>query len=159
MVSLLTAQHLNVLVLFDDEKQARTIKEEIMSSKLIREENIIFVSEAIVAKKPSEADIEDLISSVVYENLVRECYARELKGKTLKLNPKIPRIVKRFEAGFNELGITFHKTRPAGLFFRRMATDPASLMPPETVQCFQTLFSIINERLQKSVGRGASAFH
>jgi hypothetical protein len=117
------------------------------------------VSEAIDAKKPSEADIEDLIDAAVYESLVRESYARELKGKTLKLNSKIPRIVKRFEAGFDELGMTFHKTRPAGLFFRRMATDPASLMTPETVRRFQALFAIINERLQKSIGRDATPFH
>jgi AAA ATPase domain len=159
MVSMLTAQHLNVLVLFDDEKQAHTIRDEIVTSKLIREENITFVSEAITPKKPSEADIEDVLDAAVYESLVRESYARELKGKTLKLNPKIPRIVKRFEAGFDELGMTFHKTRPAGLFFRKMATDPTTLMTPETVNRFETLFGIINERLQKSIGRDAAPFH
>jgi predicted ATPase len=159
MISILTAQHLNVLVLFDDEKQARAIRDEIVTSKLIREENVTFVSEAISAKKPTEADIEDLIDPAVYESLVRESYARELKGKTLKLNAKIPRIVKRFEAGFDELGMTFHKTRSAGLFFRKMATDPASLMTLETAKRFEALFVIINERLQKSVGRDAEPFH
>ncbi|HEV3305916.1 MAG TPA: AAA family ATPase [Candidatus Sulfotelmatobacter sp.] len=159
MVSMLTAQHLNALVLFDDEKQARTTRDEIVASKLIREGNITFVSEAFSTKKPSEADIEDLIDAAVYESLVRESYARELKGKTLKLNSKIPRIVKRFEAAFEELGLAFHKTRPAGLFFRKMATDPASVMTPESVNRFEALFAIINERLQKSVARDAAPFH
>src|SRR5437868_2831270 len=91
MVSALTAQKLNVLVLFDDEKQARAIRDDMVTSKLIRAENITFVSEAI-SPKPGEADIKDLIDPAVYESLVRESYSGELKGKVLKLNSKIPRI-------------------------------------------------------------------
>ena len=159
MVSVLTAQHLNVLVLFDDEKEARQIREEIVTSKLIREQSVIFVSDAFASKKPTEADVEDLIDSAVYETLVRESYAKELRGKTLNLNPQIPRIVKRFEAGFKELGLTFHKTRAAGLFFRKMATEPASMMTSEALKRFESLFAIINERLQRAVGRGAAPFH
>jgi predicted ATPase len=158
MVSTLTAQHLKVLVLFDEEKGARSIRDEMVTSKLIREENIIFVSE-VSPKRPAEADIEDLIDPRVYEALARESYAKELKGKTLNLNPKIPRIVKRLEAAFNEIGLTFHKTRAAGLFFRTMATDPASVMPPEALKRFEALFAIINERLQKTIGRDAAPFH
>jgi hypothetical protein len=67
--------------------------------------------------------------------------------------------VKRLEAGFEEIGLTFHKTRAAGLFFRRMATDPASVMSPEPLKRFETLFALISERLQKVVGRGAAPFH
>ena len=159
MVSLLTAQRLNVLVLFDDEKQARSIRDDIVTNRLIREENVIFVSDAFAAKKPSEADIEDLIDATVYETLARQSYVKELKGKTLTLNPNIPRIVKRIEDGFNALGLTFHKTRAAGLFFRKMATDPVSMMTPESAKRFEALFSIINERLQKSIVRDAAPFH
>ncbi len=158
MVSILTAQRLNVLVLFDDENQARAIRDEIVSSKLIREQNVTFVSEAFAANKPGEADIEDLIDANAYETLARGSYAKELKGKTLTLNPKIPRVVKRLEAGFGVLGVTFHKTRPAGLFFQRMATDPASVATPESLKRFEALFTIINERLQKSIGRDAAPF-
>jgi hypothetical protein len=159
MVSILTAQRLNALVLFDDEKHARTIRDEIVSCRLIREASVIFVSEAFDSSKPSEADIEDLIDAAVYETLARESFAKELKGNTLNLNARIPRIVKRLEAGFDELGLTFHKTRPAGLFFRKMATDPISMMTPESVKRFEALFSIINERLQKSIIREAEPFH
>lgn len=159
MVSILTAQRLNVLILFDDEKQARTICNEIVSSRLIREASVIFVSDAFDSSKPSEADIEDLMDAAVYEDLARESYAKELKGNSLNLNTKIPRIVKRLEAGFGELGLTFHKTRPAGLFFRKMATDPASMMTPASVKRFEVLFSIINDRFHKSIIRKAEPFH
>lgn len=159
MVSVLTSQKLNVLVLLDDEKQARMIRDEIVSSKLIREKNITLVSEAISGSRPTEADIEDLIDPGVYENLVRDSYAKELKGKTLKMNTKLPRIVKRFEAAFEASGLVFHKTRPAGLFFRKMATQPTTMMTPESTKQFESLFDLINERLQKSVGRATEPFH
>jgi AAA ATPase-like protein len=159
MVSVLTAQKLNVLVLLDDEKQARTIRDEMVSSKLIREQSITLVSEAISGSKTSEADIEDLIDAGIYEILVRESYSRELKGKPLKINAKLPRIVRRMEAAFEEVGLVFHKTRPAGLFFRKMATEPTNMMTPESTKRFEALFGLINERLQKSVARAAEPFH
>jgi len=149
MISILTAQKLNVLVLFDEEPQARKVRDEIVSSKLIRETCITFVSEAFASKKTNEADIEDLIDETVYEALTRESYAKELKGKTLSLNPKIPRIVKRIETGFNDLGMTFNKTRPAGLFFRKMAIDPTALMSNQATKRFDALFAIFNKQLQK----------
>ncbi len=158
MVSVLTAQHLNTLVLFDEEKQARNLRDEIVSSKLIREDSVIFVSEAF-AEAPSEADIEDLLDPKVYEELVRESYSKELKGQKLDLNPKVPRIVKRFEAAFAKSGLPFHKTRPAGLFFRKMVNDPKSVMTPETSQRFETLFLLIWKRLERSVTRAADPFH
>lgn len=159
MVSLLTAQKLNVLVLLDDEKQARAIRDEMVSTKLVREQNIIFVSDAITSDKPTEADIEDLLDPSVYETLVRDSYSKELAGKTLSLNSNIPRIVKRLEAGFQEIGLTFHKTRPAGLFFRTMAVDPASVMTEKTVERFEALFAIVSERLQKLIAGGREPFH
>lgn len=159
MVSILTAQKLNVLVLLDDEKQARAVRDEIVSAKLIREQSITLVSEAVGGNKPSEADIEDLIDPGVYENLVRESYSKELEGKALKLNAKLPRIVKRVEAAFEAAGLVFRKTRPAGLFFRKMATEPTNMMTPESTERFEALLSLINERLKKSLGRVADPFH
>lgn len=159
MVSLLAAQKLNVLVLFDEERQARAVRDEIVTTKLIREGNVMFVSEAFSGPKPSEADIEDLVDPSVYEALARTSYAKELSGKTLKLNTKIPRIVKRLEAGFEEIGIAFHKTRVAGLFFRTMAADPSSVMTPESLARFEALFLLLDQRLQKSLDRNAEPFH
>jgi len=67
--------------------------------------------------------------------------------------------VKRLEAGFQEIGLTFHKTRPAGLFFRTMAVDPASVMTEKTVERFEALFAIVSERLQKLIAGGREPFH
>lgn len=157
MVSTLTAQKLNVLVLLDDEPQGRAVAKEMITGKFIRESNVTFVSEAF-ATAPKEADIEDLIDPVVYNSLVRQSYATELTGKTLNLNARIPRIVKRFEAAFDDIGLVFYKTRVAGLFFRTMATDPTSVMTAESLARFEQLFSLIRERLQKSLVRDAGPF-
>lgn len=158
MVTLLTSEEQNVLVLLDQEKDAETTKDYLVRSKLITEQNVIFVSEAFVAPVPSEADVEDLLDPAVYETFVRESYASELTGKTLTLNAKIPRIVKRVEVGLTELGIKFNKTRPARLLLTKMASDPASVITEVSEKRFETLFKIINERLAKHISRGAPPF-
>jgi predicted ATPase len=81
MVSLLTSQKLNVLVLLDDESQGRSIRDEMLKTRLAREQQIIFVSDAFESNRPSETDIEDLIDPTVYEELARDAYAKELEER------------------------------------------------------------------------------
>lgn len=157
MVALLTSESLNVLVLLDTERDSKATKDELLKTKLIREQNVVFVSEAF-ATPPNEADIEDLLEPSIYEELVRESYTAELKGKTLALNTKIPRIAKRIEAGLAELDIPFHKTRPTRLFLKKMATEPDKLMPEQSLERFEALFKIVNGRMDKQVARNASPF-
>jgi hypothetical protein len=80
---------------------------------------------------------------------VRESYAKELKGKTLTLNSKIPRIAKRMEAGLKDLGIEFFKTRPTRLLLKKMAVDPGSIVTKDCANRFESLFTAINSRLDK----------
>lgn len=155
MVALLTSEKLNVLVLLDEEKDARMTKDDLVRAKLIREQNVVFVSEADAALRQREADIEDLLEPTIYESLVRESYTKELSGKSLKLNNKVPRIAKRMELAFEELGLVFHKTRPSRLFLSKMAKDSTSVVSTETAKRFVTLFSLINDRLQTQINRGA----
>lgn len=123
MVALLTSERLQVLVLFDEEKQSRATRDELVKAKLIRDDNIVFVTDGFdVLAKPAEADIEDMFEPAVYDALVSECYSKELTGKTLTLNPQIPRIVKRYEQAFQSIGIEFHKTRPSRLLLNKMGT-------------------------------------
>ncbi|MFV8645188.1 hypothetical protein, partial [Ralstonia pseudosolanacearum] len=135
----------------------RATKDELLKAKLIREQNVVFVSEAFTSP-PNEADIEDLLDPDVYEALVRESYAAELRGKTLTLNVNIPRVAKRIEAGLAALGIPFHKTRPTRLFLKKMALEPANVVPDDSLTRFETLFALINGRLDKHVARNATPF-
>lgn len=159
MVSLLTAQKLIVMALLDDDKAGRGVSEEMIKARLLRDEQVIFVSDAFESSQPSEADIEDLLDPAVFEELARDAYAKELQGKELALNANIPRIVKRFEDAFKAIGLTFHKTRTAGLFYRRMTMSPGNLMTPDSSQRFERLFAIIKDRMDKTIARGAEPFH
>ncbi|CAM5796344.1 hypothetical protein RFUL19S_04238 [Rhizobacter fulvus] len=158
MVALLTSEQQNVLVLLDQEKEAGATRDQLVKSRLIADSNVIFVSEAFVAPSPLEADVEDLLDSAVYERLVRESYAAELKGKKLELNPKLPRVAKRFEAALGALDIKFHKTRPAALFLKKMASEPEKVITDESAQRFAALFTSINSRLAKHLLRNRGPF-
>ncbi|MCH7777282.1 MAG: AAA family ATPase [Gemmatimonadetes bacterium] len=158
MVALLTSEELNVLVLLDEEKHAKDTKDRLVKSKLIREENVVFVTEAFSGSSVTEADVEDLLDPDVYEALVRESYKSELKGKKLNLNPQIPRLAKRFEAAFKDIGLDFYKTRPARLLLNRMSSKPEEIMTTATVKRLEQLFSIVNSRLEKHVARAAKPF-
>jgi hypothetical protein len=85
MVTLLKLEQLRLLVLFDDKKGAQATCDDLVKGKLIRSDNVMFASEAFEAP-PSKADIEGIFDPAFYEQLMRETYAKELKGKTLKLN-------------------------------------------------------------------------
>ena len=161
MVALLTAEEQKVLVLLDDEKEARATGAELIKNKLIAEQNVLFVTEAFDGggAGPREGDVEDLLDPGVYEALVREAYATELSGKTLSLNPNIPRIVKRMESAFEAVGLKFNKTRAARLFLKIMAADPAAVLPASSADLFERLFQLANERLTKLIARRAPAFN
>lgn len=157
MVALLSSESLNVLVLLDTERDSKATKEELLKTKLIRDQNVVFVSEAFVSP-PNEADIEDLLDPAIYEALVRESYAAELKGKTLALNANIPRVAKRIEAGLVDLGIPFHKTRPTRLFLKKMALEPEKMVPARSLERFEALFALVNGRLDKQIARNTKPF-
>jgi hypothetical protein len=153
MVALLASEQLRVLALLDEEPRARETKDDIVKAKLIREQNVMFVSEAFEDSPSPQADIEDLLDSDVYISLVKESYSQELKGKSLNLNANIPRISKHVEAAFKGLTIEFHKTRPTRLLLKKMASKPESILTQNSQQRFEKIFSAINERLERNLAR------
>lgn len=147
MVALLSSEQLNVLALLDHEKDAKTTRDELVKSKLISDKNVIFIADAFGSSPPKEADMEDLIDPKVYETLVHESYAKELKGVSLKVNDKIPRIAKRFEDAFKTAGLEFYKTRPMRLLLAKMGTDPKQIVTRDVADRFRTLCEIVNNRI------------
>jgi predicted ATPase len=153
MVALLTAQDLRVVVLLDSEPQAEQAEKAMVTSKLIRAENVIHVGDAWPTPPVGGADVEDLLDPDVYVALVEESYAKELKelkGPGLTLNPKIPRVVNRVTSAFEAVGLKFHKTRPASLFVRKMATAPEELMGGGTAERFERLVGQLNAAVDKA---------
>lgn len=158
MLALLTSQSLRVLVLLDDERRSRDTAEELVKSKLIREENVVFVSEGFREPQDGGADLEDLLTDDIFHRLVVDVYAKELDGNQLQLNEHIPRIVKRYQDAFERLGLSFNKMRPAKLFLRKMAEEPDSVMTPESANRFKRLFDVIEDRLEKQLRRDREPF-
>jgi hypothetical protein len=159
MVTLLTSERLRVVVLFDEEHQARATREELVKAKLIRDDGIIFVSSGFpTGNAPSEADIEDLLDTGVFDSLVQESYKKELAKKTLTLNSNIPRIVKRYEAAFADAGLEFNKTRIARLFLTKMGNEPDRVMSATAITRFEALFDQISKAHAKLKSRVAAPF-
>lgn len=152
MAALLASEELNVLVLLDDDRAGRDTQKDIVTSKLLRDTAILFVTETM-DPKPAEADIEDLIEPSVYDQLVSDTYKAELKEKKLNLNASIPRIVKRYEEAFKAVGLEFHKTRPAREFMARMGTNPTSVLPEASAARFAAIFRELTKRYDKMRGK------
>jgi hypothetical protein len=159
MVALLTAEEQKVLVLLDHEKESEATREELVKSKLIDERSVLFMTEAFGAEPPKEADLEDLLDTQIYEDVVRECYAKELAGKEFKPNSNIPRIAKRMELALRQAGVEFHKTRPTRLLLSKMKSSPDTVLTPESEKRFTALFELINTKMDRLSSRDAAPFN
>jgi ABC-type cobalamin/Fe3+-siderophores transport system ATPase subunit len=148
MVALLTSQKVRVVVLFDSEPKTQRTAKELMQDRLIRSDGVLFVGNSFDPVRAA-ADIEDLLDEDAYVALVKEAYKKELTGKTLQLNPKVPRVVVRVEAAFAELGLDFFKTRVASLWVRKMASAPDAVWSDGTASRFEKLFDLVNGAVTK----------
>jgi energy-coupling factor transporter ATP-binding protein EcfA2 len=153
MSALLAAQHLSVVVLLDSEPASATTAKEMIQQKIIRDDAVVFIGAAFSSAPTAGADVEDLLEADSYKRLVEESYARELDGKAIPWDDRIGRIVLRAEAALKNLGITFHKTRPARLFLQKMATAPASLITAAASERFERLFRLLNEAVERVAKR------
>lgn len=70
MVSLLSSQNLNVVVLLDDEAKPET-STELQQQGMLTRKNVIFVSDALESKR-DECDIEDLFNRETFLQMVDE---------------------------------------------------------------------------------------
>lgn len=144
MVSLLSSQNLNVVVLLDDERQSRETSTELQQQGMLNRKNVVFVSDALESNR-DECDIEDLFNRDTFLQLVGESYG--LEPATLKLNEKIPRIVKQIESAFSADRKNFVKTKPARVFMNHMKDGNNQLLSMEELDRFEKLFELINKRI------------
>ncbi|AEF43471.1 MULTISPECIES: AAA family ATPase [Serratia] len=144
MVSLLSSQNLNVVVLLDDERQSRETSAELQQQGMLNRKNVVFVSDALESNR-DECDIEDLFNRDTFLQLVGESYG--LEPATLKLNEKIPRIVKQIESAFSADRKNFVKTKPARVFMNHLKDGNNQLLSTEELDRFEKLFELINKRM------------
>lgn len=144
MVSLLSSQNLNVVVLLDDEKQSRTTASELQQQGMLNKKNVLFVSDALTEPR-DECDIEDLFNRTTFLQLVGESY--NLDPTELTLNEKIPRIVKQIENALAQQKSKFIKTKPARTFISKMKDTNNILLSTEELDRFEKLFELVNKRM------------
>jgi predicted ATPase len=151
MVALLAGQKLDVVVLLDSDSAGDGAMAELVRGKLVRDAAIVRIAPAHEAK-PREADIEDLLNETVFLALVREAYEKELAGKALTLNPKVPRIVRRIEQAFEAIGVGFQKARIAKLFVNKLSSvaSTAAVLDPAVEARFDQLFRSIESAMAKT---------
>lgn len=160
MAALLASENLNVLVLLDHEKDAISTREDLLKTKVLRENNILSIGDAFEEHaRPKDADIEDLLDADVYEKLVRDSHAPEIGKKQLTVNDRIPRLAKRMEQALKGVDVEFSKTRPARLFLEKMGQSPADVLTPDALDRFERLIVTINEKLARHIARDAGTFH
>ena len=158
MVALLSSQDLRVLVLFDEEPQAKRAAEDMVKAKLIRDDYVTYVTEGFPTPFQGPASVEDLLGPDVYDALVRETYAAELKGKKLSPDSNVPGLVRRYSEAFQAAGLVFRKSRPARLFLQRIAVTPEKVMPREAQERFGRLFGVVSKRLERMGKRDKGPF-
>lgn len=159
MAALLASENLNVLVLLDHEKDAISTREDLVKTKVLREHNILSIGDAFEdGARPKDADIEDLLDADIYEKLVRDSHAPEIRKKKLTVNDRIPRLAKRMEQALKGVDVEFSKTRPARLFLEKMGQSPAEVLTSDALDRFERLIVEINEKLARHLARDAGAF-
>jgi hypothetical protein len=148
LVSLLSSQHLNLLVLLDHEKDALATKNDLITNHKLTKRNVILVSEA-TENDVAELDIEDLFGPEYFLSLAEEAYRGEVTDD-LTYNDKIPRVCKRFEKAMKDSGIKkqFVKAKPARLFMSKLSEGKGSNLPEEVIYSFESLFKLINKRMK-----------
>lgn len=147
MVSLLTSQDLNVVVLLDDEQKSRETGKHLTKAHHFNDKSVIYVTDAFGDGAPKEADIEDLLDPTIYLGLAAESHAGVINGSKITLEHRIPRVVKRLEVAYKADGLEFNKTKAARLFLRRMGESPELVLDSTSLDRFERLFEAVNARL------------
>ena len=150
-VALLGSQtQMNIATLIDFQEKDRQAIENMWRRKLIQKKQVLTYADFVDAR---EADVEDVIGTAFYLDLVNAEYAAALGELVAKkdLKSKHPRITVRLEEHFAEnplsSGVTFNHYRPA----RYLAEKVGDLtVPPAVLDRFERICSAVNERLVRT---------
>tara|TARA_B110000211_G_C14093249_1_gene560761 strand:- start:248 stop:2245 length:1998 start_codon:yes stop_codon:yes gene_type:complete len=146
MVSLLSSQNLNVVVLLDEERESKVTRDDLVNGKIIHKNNIMFVSECM-SEDVSEADIEDLLNRDIFLKLVKDTYSDDLI-----FNEKIPRVAKQVESSLrnSDKKLSFVKAKPAREFMKLLGSNAESVMDERSITNFEALFKSINSKIKNA---------
>lgn len=150
-VALLGSQtRMNIATLIDFQEKDRQAIENMWRRKLIQKKQVLTYADFVDA---SEADVEDVIGTAFFLELVNAEYAAALGQPIAEgdLKSRHPRITVRLDEHFADhplsSGVTFNHYRPA----RYLAEKVGDLVvPPAVLDRFERMCSAVNERLMRT---------
>ena len=150
-VALLGSQtRINIATLIDFQEKDRQTIENMWRRKLVQKKQVLTYADFVDAR---EADVEDVVGTAFYLELVNAEYAAVLGESVAEkdLKSKHPRITVRLEEHFAEnplsSGVTFNHYRPA----RYLAEKVGDLtVPPAVLNRFERICSAVNKRLVRT---------
>lgn len=148
-VRLLTNQKgMIVATLIDIQESDRQTVEDLYKKKLLKKSNVVTFATYVGS---DEADIEDMFDQSFYIKLMSAEYGSSLKSPLdeSKLNRKMPRILKRLQAYFEQTGSLsqpFSHYRPARYFHENLAAI-TPMISAETKERVEKVFQDLNALL------------
>ena len=150
-VALLGSQtRMNIATLIDFQEKDRQAIDNMWRRKLVQKKQVLTYADFVDAR---EADVEDVVGTVFYLELVNAEYAAAVGEPVAEkdLKSRHPRITVRLDEHFAENplsgGVTFNHYRPA----RYLAEKVGDLtVPPAVLDRFERICSAVNERLVRT---------
>lgn len=155
---LLAKENLTHAILLDNDKKGRKVKKELVKEYGIKEEIIVKLDDI----EPEEMgridlEIEDLIDSSFYNRAINEAYSQILQGKNIEkialedLDSSITKQTKKYEKFFRKKKLGgFDKILVAKQIYNIVLSKDRKEeeIGSRTVENFENLFNIINEKLR-----------
>lgn len=150
-VALLGSQkRLNVVTLIDFQKKDQQAIENMWRRKLIAKKQVLTYADFVEA---DEADVEDVLGTTLYVELVNAEYKDSLDAPTTgkALTSKSPRLIRRLEEYFADHplkgGVVFNHYRPARYLTEHIGDVT---IPARVLDRFESICKAVNERLETS---------
>jgi predicted ATP-dependent endonuclease of OLD family len=146
LAAMLSGQKLKVGVLLDSDIEGRNVRNDLVKSRIAKENNVIFISDA-TGDPEKEMELEDLMPIDIYMRVVNETYLKELGTNPLSISIKktaLP-IRRSLEEEFAKRGLVFSKFRVARRLMEDLPRIPFSQLPADFVGRVEKLFALINK--------------
>jgi len=145
--AMLSTQNQNVCVLLNSDAVGEKVKEDLLKTKILQQNKIIYVNQ--VGGKKRDMEFEDLFPEEFYLNYVNRAYAKELADSPMTSQVPLhgPTIRNKIEQYLTLRGAEFHRSRPARIMLEDLRSMKASDLPEEFVKTMENLFTMINEAL------------
>ncbi|MCP4003464.1 MAG: ATP-binding protein [bacterium] len=151
MMALLSPKMGGALVLRSEHPCPDLLKDP-TTAGLIPDNNVIFIGDPGSNTPGFSAEVEDLLEPGIYDQLVRNAYKADLRGREMVIDDSEPYIVRRYQNALEEHGLEFSREKVARVFLRAMSQSPEAVVPEASRERFETLFRAIRSKYEALSG-------